>query len=150
MPFQSQSWLFSLSLKGDGEKIKLHLPFLEVSENKAIIANQFPINLLTHISAMASQYLEIGTALKELWVCSPRGIFFFNKPTNCLFLLRHAHAFCASIMTFYLFIYLHTWPQSDHLKINIFYTERQKKLITSLERRSLKSTPSKLIIFGHR
>ena len=30
------------------------------------------------------------------------------------------------------------------------YTERQKKLISSSERHSLKSTPSKLIIFGHR
>ena len=29
------------------------------------------------------------------------------------------------------------------------YTERQKKLITSSERRSLKSSTSKLIIFGH-
>ena len=30
------------------------------------------------------------------------------------------------------------------------YTERDKKLITSSERRSLKSTASELIIFGHR
>ena len=30
------------------------------------------------------------------------------------------------------------------------YTERQKKLITSSKRRSLKSTASKLIIFRHR
>ena len=30
------------------------------------------------------------------------------------------------------------------------YTERQKKLITSLERRALKSTASKLIIVRHR
>ena len=30
------------------------------------------------------------------------------------------------------------------------YTERQKKLITSSGRRSLKSTPSKLIIVGHK
>ena len=30
------------------------------------------------------------------------------------------------------------------------YTERQKKLITSSGRRSLKSTASKLIIFGHK
>ena len=30
------------------------------------------------------------------------------------------------------------------------YTERQKKLITSSGRGSLKSTPSKLIIFGHK
>ena len=30
------------------------------------------------------------------------------------------------------------------------YTERQMKLITSSERRSLKSTASKLIIFRHR
>ena len=33
---------------------------------------------------------------------------------------------------------------------NQFYTERQKKLITSSGRRSLKSTLSKLIIFGHK
>ena len=33
---------------------------------------------------------------------------------------------------------------------NPYYTERQKKLITSSERRSLKFTQSKLIIFGHR
>ena len=32
----------------------------------------------------------------------------------------------------------------------IKYTERQKKLITSSERHSLKSTASKLFIFGHR
>ena len=30
------------------------------------------------------------------------------------------------------------------------YTERQKKLTTSSGQRSLKSTPSKLIIFGHK
>ena len=32
----------------------------------------------------------------------------------------------------------------------LYYTERQKKLITSSGRRSLKSTLSKLIIFGHK
>ena len=32
----------------------------------------------------------------------------------------------------------------------IYYTESQKKLITSSGRRSLKSTASKLIIFGHK
>ena len=34
--------------------------------------------------------------------------------------------------------------------ISVIYTERQKKLITSSERRSLKSIASKLIIFGRR
>ena len=43
------------------------------------------------------------------------------------------------------------WVQSPTLKLwNWNYTERQKKLITSSEWRSLKSTTSKWIIFGHR
>ena len=40
--------------------------------------------------------------------------------------------------------------QSLHLRSFSIYTERQKKLITSSERHSLKSTASELIIFGHR
>ena len=39
----------------------------------------------------------------------------------------------------------HWWLLSEH-----FYIERQKKLITSSVRRSLKSTLSKLIIFWHK
>ena len=40
--------------------------------------------------------------------------------------------------------------KNAYLFENVWYTERQKKLITSSEWRSLKSTSSKWIIFGHR
>ena len=43
------------------------------------------------------------------------------------------------------------WKNSLPFVYNLqVYTERQKKLITSSGRRSLKSTASKLIIFGHK
>ena len=42
------------------------------------------------------------------------------------------------------------WCTCSKLTMSHIYTERQKKLITSSGRRSLKSTASKLIIFGHK
>ena len=41
-------------------------------------------------------------------------------------------------------------PRTRRGQFFLIYTERQKKLITSSGRRSLKSTASKLIIFGHK
>ena len=46
-----------------------------------------------------------------------------------------------------------TWVEGTYMYDKLkktTYTERQKKRITSSERRSLKFTPSKVIIFAHR
>ena len=45
---------------------------------------------------------------------------------------------------------IHVFQTEHDLNQICLYTERQKKLITSSGRRSLKSTASKLIIFGHK
>ena len=44
----------------------------------------------------------------------------------------------------------HPNKSARYTEWNMNYTERQKKLITSSERRSLESTTLKLIISGHR
>ena len=53
---------------------------------------------------------------------------------------------CLHVLFLVTFVHQHM----EHTQVSHKYTECQKKLLTSSERHSLKSTPSKLIIFGHR
>ena len=62
----------------------------------------------------------------------------------CMYVCMHVCMYACMHVCMYVRMYLCMYVYV------CMYTERQKKLITSSERRSLKSTASKLIIFRHR